>query len=175
MTVSIKFETRKDGKCHAATVHGFYFSAYTKAELAEKIHEFIAERIVSPNVSLVRDDDEIMVTVFQGDFYEIYRPRGEARNGHVVMSSTTSGYLGENETAMNQVDRQLMHLAQMGWGEHRSHEPPEWLPERLRRDWDCWVRFQVAYKAAKDAGFDSGQCHQLACEKMHEPNECVVA
>lgn len=175
MTVSIKYETRKDGKCHTATVHGFYFSALTKTELAEKIHEFIAERIVSPNVSLVRDDDEIMITVFQGDHYEIYRPHDESKSGFVLLSATTSGYLGKNETAMNEVDRQLMQLAQMGFDCLGSHEPPEWLPGRLRRDWDCWVRFQVAYKAAKDAGFDSNQCHQLACEKMHEPSECVVA
>ena len=165
MTFQVKFECHKSGGLFETHIGDFYFSAKTKAELSEKVGEFIRKHLAHPEVEMIRSGDEIRITTMVGDFYQIHRPIAGQDDGRQMIRHTTTGCLMQGQELRDEIDTQLLQMAQSDW-DHVASDPPSWLPESKLDDWRSWVRFQVAYKIATEAGMNSTQAHHEACSVM---------
>lgn len=157
--------TRRNGKVAYRFLMGaIECVAYTKSNVIEMAMAEMEKHANPPEVGLVRNGEDVRIVIGWGDRAESYKPH-QANAGDGIVQLTMSSH-GTGDVK-HECEIWANHFAQQEWAV--GSQIPEWLPESMRRDFESWIRFQVAYKIAKESGCDSSQCHRLGCEAMSEP------
>lgn len=168
MAISIKFETRKDGKNYVCDIGSARLYGLSQADLKTQVEKYIHERLQQPRVALVKVHDQIRILVNHGTAVEHYKPRELDGNdeGSIKLTNYSTGYIDDFRSFENEITSELMNLAQQTW-DGIDDTPPAYLNEDAKRDYEAWIRFQRAYAIAKESGCSPAMCHELACNAKY--------
>lgn len=115
----------------------------------------------APQVALVHVGDSVSVLVQHVDSINTYVKTDASQQGVCTIRHTSSSNCIHDDLAA-QSRTQAIHVARCNWND--GDAAPDWLTDDERKDWDRWQRFVLAYKLARECGYNSQQAHALACE-----------